>query len=305
MRVTVSGEDAWWSVTAAVGTVGVREVTLLIEDVGGRAAVRQVIVAHRVVPAARDALRTAGVSWLDVAGGRLFLTGPGVLVDVDVPAAGHPRARRDVLSTRVGLDVALAVLVDPHMPHAVRILARQLGRSPSRISEALTSLRERSLVRHDARALLPDLFWAVADVWAGGRPVGLRRPPTQAEAADWALTGAHAAASLGDGILAGPSEALEFFAPDDAAVRAAMHEIGPAPVAAAPATVRPAPAAMVGQNRVPAWDRGGWPLAHPVVVALDLAQTAQGRSHLDVWTPRWTDLRVWEAAPVTEPGGWP
>lgn len=66
-------------------------------------------------------------------------------------------------------------------------------------------------------------------------------------------------------------------------------------VANALATVRVAPVPSVVQQRVdPDINPGAWPPAHPLFVALDLAQdVGRGREILDAWTPEARWARVW------------
>ncbi len=86
---------------------------------------------------------------------------------------------------------------------------------------------------------------------------------------------------------------LDFFVPDQTVVRRAVTLLGAAETAAtAQASVRAAPA--VTQQRIELdTNTLEWPLAHPVFVALDLAQDAgRSREILGTWTPDgWT--RVW------------
>ncbi|MGB3764008.1 MAG: transcriptional regulator, partial [Ornithinimicrobium sp.] len=89
---------------------------------------------------------------------------------------------------------------------------------------------------------------------------------------------------------------LDFFVPDQSVVNRALRLLGPAASSlSAAASIRVAPVPALTTSRVAPSDPGrAWPLAHPLFVALDLAQDpGRGREILDSWTPdpRWT--RVW------------
>jgi len=53
----------------------------------------------------------------------------------------------------------------------VHAVARQIDRSPGRVSEILSELRSQGVVGSDNRPFVPELFWAVAEEW---KPVGIR-----------------------------------------------------------------------------------------------------------------------------------
>ena len=89
---------------------------------------------------------------------------------------------------------------------------------------------------------------------------------------------------------------LDFFVSDQSIVRRATTLLGAATSATtAQAAVRVAPVPAVVQSRVsPIAGFIDWPLAHPVFVALDLAQDmGRGREILNGWTPRDRWIRVW------------
>jgi hypothetical protein len=112
----------------------------------------------------------------------------------------------------------------------------------------------------------------------------------------WALSDSAAAAAYGAPLAFRSDQILDFFVPDQSVIRRATTLLGVADSAShARATVRVAPVPAVVQRRVDhASSPFEWPLAHPLFVALDLAQdVGRGREILDAWTPdgRWT--RVW------------
>ena len=110
------------------------------------------------------------------------------------------------------------------------------------------------------------------------------------------MTDYAAAVAYGAPVAVRSGQALDFFVPDETIVRRAATLLG---VAASPpeggATLRVAPVPAVVQQRMDLRGSGAeWPLAHPLFVALDLAQDqGRGREIVDSWTPddRWT--RVW------------
>lgn len=112
----------------------------------------------------------------------------------------------------------------------------------------------------------------------------------------WALTDSAAAAAYGAPLAFRSGEVLDFFVPDQSVVRRAKTLLGGvASASEARATIRMAPVPAVVERRVDlAAESMEWPLAHPLFVALDLAQdVGRGREILAAWTPdsRWT--RVW------------
>jgi hypothetical protein len=103
------------------------------------------------------------------------------------------------------------------------------------------------------------------------------------------LSGGRAAAALGAGVVLTASWPLELYVADAWALRnlAAEPPSGRARVVGASC---PSPAAL---GLGPAGRRSGFPLAHPVVIALDLAQDrARGREILEAWSPP-RYARVW------------
>jgi hypothetical protein len=112
----------------------------------------------------------------------------------------------------------------------------------------------------------------------------------------WALTDTAAAAAYGAPVAFRAGQRIDFLVPDESVVRRATTLLGAAEsVSKARATIRIAPVPSIVRRRIDL-DTGpvAWPLAHPLFVALDLAQdVGRGREILDAWTPdeRWP--RVW------------
>lgn len=237
-------------------------------------------IADRVTETARRILTTRQAGYYDLRG-RLALRADGMVIDAEVEPLRERSERTSALSGKAGLEVASAVLMLPERGTAVRELARRLGRSASTVSEVLSALRREKLV--DAKNAVTDsrLFWRVADRWATPRTY-LAQLPSPGEGSlsqalrlgledvelgpGWALTDSAAAVAYGAPLADRPSQAR--------------------------ATIKIAPVPAVVQRRVDLdTNPMEWPLAHPLFVALDLAQdVGRGREILDAWTPdeRWS-----------------
>ncbi|MGH3276608.1 MAG: helix-turn-helix domain-containing protein [Streptosporangiaceae bacterium] len=279
-------------------------------------AVLRVLVADRVPERARAELRSHGWGWLDLRG-HLHLAGQGIFVDADVPSALERPERADAFSGPAGLEVACSLLLNPGARRGVRDLARELGRSPSTVSQILGALRRQGLAEDDGTAIVPDLFWETAGSWQpreaalaepprlgdGGASAALRLGLQDAEnETGWALTGTLAAAAYGAPVAARSDYPPEFYIPDMAVLRRATRLLGQASDAGnRAASVRVAPVPVICQRRVaaagprtPPHARRRWPLASPLFAALDLAQDpGRGREILDGWQPPQPWHRVW------------
>ena len=275
------------------------------------ADVMPIMVADRITSDAREYLNREGWSWLDLRG-HVRLTGPGIFVDADVPAAFIPGPRRSGFTGQVSIELATLLLLDPDRPIGVRGAASLLSRAASSVSEALGALRAAGLVDRKNRPAVPELFGELAGQWkpitrdvarlpGGGRErddaalrLGLDHIP---ETTGWALTDTVAAVVYGAPVATRADHPPDFYVPDQAIARRATQVLG---LATSPqvraARLRIAPVAAVCSQRVDvtAWADEEWPLAHPLFVALDLAQDpGRGREILDGWTPRRPWRRVW------------
>ncbi|HWO62965.1 MAG TPA: hypothetical protein VNO31_23330 [Umezawaea sp.] len=275
----------------------------------GDAAV--VVVADRITADARDILSRAGWSWLDLRG-HLRLTGPGLFIDSDVAALVKPDVERQGLVGRVGVELSALLLLDPARRIGVREAAGMLSRSPSSISAAFAAMRSAGLVDEEHRPVVPGLFWELAEHWKpASRDVatvpGLGGERDHAvlhlgldnveSTVGWALTDTVAAAVYGGPVSIRAGHPPDFYVPDQATLRRAVHLLGPAVTSSSRACrIRVAPVPLVCARRIDAtaWANEEWPLADPLFVALDLAQDpGRGREILDAWTPRGTGNRVW------------
>lgn len=272
-----------------------------------------VLVADRLSSACRARLREAGWGWLDRRGHlRIWAPQDGIRVETDIPPLRLKRIDyEDPLSTTVGLEVAIALLLEPGADVSVRALARRLDRAPSAVSTTLKRLREASLVNNKLEQLIPDLFNEVASHWAPHRiPLAGQPKPGEARSLErlqfnlhdpmtpgWALTDTLAASYYGAPLVASSGYPPDFYVPSERILRDAINYFGFAPSYGARAcTISVAPVRAAVTTRV---DRSPVAntellLAHPVFVALELARDpGRGREILDQWNPPGEYTRVW------------
>ena len=272
-----------------------------------------VVVADQLTEEARDLLRRSGWGYLDRRGA-LWLRAAGMLVnDRSLPRLDRRRPRpTGPIRGRVGLGVALHLLMHPHAHDSVRGIAGILRASPSTVHDALASLREQALIDAGGVPLVPELFNITASLWRPER-IPVRREPNPGDRdlelglhdentgdvaeQGWVVGGDVAAAALGAPVVVGSGAPPDFYVPTQALVRRALRRLGECTYDQRGATIAAAPSpAVTGENHYVGSHRAPWlhwPIAHPVVVALDLAQDlSRGREILDDWTPRGFD-RVW------------
>jgi hypothetical protein len=269
------------------------------------------VVGDRVTEAARKILTRRGAGYYDLRG-HLALRSDSIVIDADVDPVTSRIQRRNALSGNAGLEAATALLMQPTAGTAVRELARTLSRSPSTVSEVLAALRHDGLIDERHRVTGTELFWQVADHWAATRTYLTRIPMPGSDSTvtrplrlgldeaerttGWALTDSAAALAYGAPLAVRTDQLLDFYVPDQAILRRAVTLLGAASSQSrARCAIRVAPVPAACSDRVDlATSPFEWPLAHPLFVALDLAQDAgRGREILDAWTPpeRWA--RVW------------
>lgn len=267
----------------------------------------KVLVANRITADARSYLRNTDWGWLDLRG-HMHVVGPGLFVDADIETT-QPRAQRnaDPFSGNSGLEVATDLLLNPREPVRVRSIAKRIGRSPSTVSDVVGRLREAHLI-DGLTAVVPDLFWSLVSAW---QPASLdvaslpgddrillntlKVGQDNGSGPGWALTDSPAALIYGAPIALRRDYPPVLYVPDDATLRRAVQVLGPAATSSTrSATLRAAPVRVVSTHRVTDYSQSAWPLAHPLFVALDLAQDpGRGLEILSEWTPpaRW--IRVW------------
>ena len=268
------------------------------------------VVGDRISEKARRFLVGRNAGYYDLRG-HLVLRADSLVIDADVEPLIERSGRKQALEGKAGLEIAVALLMDPSAGASVRELARSLGRSPSTVSDVFGLLRRDGLVDDHQRVADTRLFWAVVDRWPTSRVHLAQVPPSGAHSrvsvplglgmddpersTGWALTDSAAAAAYGAPVAFRTGQLYDFYVPDQVTIRRAATLLGSAHSAAdARCAVRVAPVPAVCRNRVLVESSPiPWPLAHPLFVALDLAQdVGRGREILDAWTPRgWP--RVW------------
>lgn len=267
------------------------------------------VVADRITAAARTVLLEHRAGYLDLRG-RIALRAPSLILDTDIQPISTRTERTTALAGKAGLEVACAILTDPERSHSIRALARELGRSPSTVSDVLTALRRNNLIDTHNTLSGTELFWLAADHWhtprthlatlpqpddaTAQRPLRMN-PDITDNQPGWALTDAGAAAMYGAPVPFRDNQRLDFYVPDQPIIRRAITLLGTADSAAtARASIRVVPVPAAVRHRVDLDTNSlHWPLAHPVFVALDLAHDiGRGREILDSWTPEGC-IRVW------------
>lgn len=255
------------------------------------------VFADRIAERTRDTLRERGWGWLDRRRGHLRLWQPGLRVDAGIAPRVRtepgPRARNPF--TPAGITLALWLLVHPDEPASPRGIARELSISPGQVSNLLSAFEAHALLRRDRRPLVPELFWALVEQWRPRRyalvgwppPDGLGAP--ELRIAEWVLSDSTAAAAVGAPIVVGGEHPPDYYLPDDEVLRWVLHRSSTAPeYEQRSASVAVAPTSLVCDPRLhgPPGPDGLVDLAHPVVVALDLAtDRARGREAISAWEP--------------------
>jgi len=270
-----------------------------------------ILVGDRVTADARRLLLEARCGYVDLRG-RVDIRSPRLLVGGDIEPLVERSGPRNPLATKAGLQVAMALLTNPERTVVVRELARELRRSPSTVSEVLSALGDDRLIDERRRVTDEKLFWSVADHWPNQRQ-GLAAVPTPGAFTDltkplklgledvqgqegWALTDLAAAGVWGAPVAVRADQPLDFFVPDENVARRARTLLGAARTAAeAACTIRVAPVPEICRRRYDSSrNQFEWPLAHPVVVALDLAQDrGRGREIVADWQSSSWWVRVW------------
>lgn len=263
-----------------------------------------VVVADRVSADARRELAARGWGWVDRRGhARLWSAGVHVAAEFEPLQAPSPAGRFASAFPPVGIEVALALLTDPERSWSVTELAAHIGRAAGGVSERLRSLRDAGLVDRRNRPIVPDLFWELVGPWHQ-RPTGLATFPGLdgpfdqlswlGIPTDWVLTDTQAALLLGSPVIASGEGPPDFYVPQPSMVDAAAAHFGPARSQPA-ATVRAVRFAGVHAPAPFSRTAAGFAVAHPVVVALDLAHDrSRGREIVEGWDPAPLGvIRVW------------
>ncbi|HEY5250522.1 MAG TPA: hypothetical protein VIJ09_02620 [Acidimicrobiales bacterium] len=251
---------------------------------------QSLVVADRFSPRARDLLAEHRIGWLDRRGHLRLVLPPGIFIDRDIdPLIVEGRNGANPFTT-VGLDVAIALLLDPTEPPGVREISRRTKTSAGRVSQLLQELRTQGLVNRDGTPAIPDLFEAVVGAWKprwvalGGTP-----PPDPT----LRLSGLRAAIWHGVPLVVTDDWPAELYVRDEFALRRLVRTYP----AAVEQTIQPAARVAICPSPYGFDQAGGdnvdFPVVNHVVVALDLAQDqGRGREALDQWHPEGV-IRVW------------
>jgi len=322
-RVTIEmgGREPWPAVIHTRTSLSPREALALIAPGADDGA--HIVVADQIATEAKEHLAAAGWSWLDRRS-ELHLRHGDTTIEVRLPPGGlHPEpAARTALAApasdgpirgRAGISYAAALLLgSAEHPPSIRSVARQIGMSPSTVSEAAALLRAGGYIRPDGEPELPDLFDALVAVWRPQHvsPVAIRPLPDDLECLEpnvddleelgWAQGGDEAALAWGAPMfLSGDRPWI--WVPDLPTARRAERRLGSADWsdAAGIIAVPPTPLVCMGRRRAP-MDTIDWPTPHPLYLALDLARDpGRGREILDGWKPPepvpypWTPESEW------------
>ena len=249
------------------------------------------VVADRFSPKARTVLEEHHIGWLDRRGHLRLVMAPGIFIDRDIdPLIVHTRSRGANIFTSVGLDVALALMLDPAEKLGVREISRRTQASVGRVSELLGEMRQQGLVNRDGSAAIPELFDSVVDAWTPAWITLGEIPPPDAAVH---LGGLLAAIRLGVPLAATEDWPPDLYVRDEFALRRLVRTYPPEgdgrPSPAARAAICPSPFGFDQIGEV----AGAFPIVNHVIVALDLAQDqGRGREALAQWDPPGA-LRVW------------
>jgi len=263
-----------------------------------------IVVADRLSEDARSELAALGWGWVDRRGHvRVWTKGLRISSSIDALRADAPAERFASVFPPVGIEVALALLEAPARDWSVKDLAATTGRAAGGVSERLRALREAGLVDRANRPIVPELFWELVGAWHQ-RPTGLGSFPGLdgpfeqlswlGLPGDWVLTDTQAALLLGAPVIASSDDPPDFYAPQASMLDAAVSHFGPSRGQPA-ATIRLARYAGLHTPEPFRRTKSGIAVAHPVVVALDLAHDrGRGREMVEGWDPAPLGVtRVW------------
>jgi hypothetical protein len=305
LAVTIAGHRLRLRVRATAYLT--RERLSALGSPTGRGVV-DVVVADRITERARQGLNEAGWNWFDRRGHLRLIPADAVGIAIDRGDLQALERRREAAGRQApltglgGRAVAYALLTDPATPLAVRRSAARFGLAPSTVSAALADMRSKGLIDASGRPVLPELFWELADAWPQDRTwlrdrpkpndAGIRGPDAQAPT--WRLTGQRAAIAWGAPTVAA-DPGLDLYVPGPVVVTIAVRTYERASPGEHTTSIAVAPVRRVAEEPSPPQLEEGWPLAHPVAVALELAQDrGRGREILSDWSPPEAYQRVWD-----------
>lgn len=303
-HAVLAGEHAPWHVGATVDgihiKIQVKAASIVTTETVARMKtpmvpgnVVRIVVGDRITAEARKAIRDEGWGLFDRRG-RLMIRADGVLIDVAVPA--DERRTTNITKTISGaaaISYAVALLLAPESPPALREVARQSGFSNSSIFSANKRLKSDCLIQADKRPLVPELFWALAEQWRP-QPIALATLPP-VDDLGWIVAGTLGAVAWGAPVVVGMGYPPDFYVASPAHLRRASTNLGVASRFHDRAcTVSVAPTPLVFAHRCrPDIAGPDWQFAHGLFAALDLAQDkSRGAEILSDWFPA-DFTRVW------------
>jgi len=246
-----------------------------------------VVIADRISEPGRRILRDAGWGWLDRRG-HVRLWASGVRIDSAIPGVVPERSGPSSPWTQVGLEVALAALIDPTEPVTARRIAPRIGRSVGAVHELLGRFGQDGLIGRSSRMPLhPDLFRETAAHWPDNGWTPLAVPATELGSrvgADVVVRADERAATLGGARIAAVTDLpARCYLTSPAAMRRARQFVDrESPTRT---WVRTPPVRWLPLNdEHPADDEHPWQVAHPIVCAIRLAaDPARGREIVEAW----------------------
>lgn len=247
------------------------------------------VVADRISEAGRAVLRDAGWGWLDRRG-HLRLWARGARIEAQLPPSASSAARPSPANawTTVGLEIALAALIDPAAPVTARRVAAVIGRSVGATHELIGRFVEIGLIGPKTHLpLLPELFWETSARWPDdgwtGLPIALDALAERVGGGQLVRVDERAATLGGARIAAAGDLPARCYVTSPAALRRARASVARGePVRT---WVRAAPVSWLPGNPDHAPDDAHpWMVAHPMVCALRLAaDPSRGREIVEGW----------------------
>lgn len=262
------------------------ELAQLVADAPSRRPA--VVVADRISEPGREVLRRAGWGWLDRRG-HLRMWTSGVRIEAPVPGIADNSGGTGANPwTTVGLELALAALIDPAQPVTARRMAPIIDRSVGAVHDIIGRFSTVGLVGNASHLpLLPDLFWETAAHWPDdewlGLPVSLEAIAERLGSPALVRVDERAATLGGARIPAAGDLPARAYVPNARTLRRVR---GLADRSEKTQTwVRVSPVTYLPENLDhPPNQLHPWRVAHPMICALRLAaDPARGREVVDDW----------------------
>lgn len=247
-----------------------------------------VVVADRISEPGREELRDSGWGWLDRRG-HLRVWTPGVRIEGPIPARDQdPHPTSTNAWTTVGLEIALAALIEPTRAVTARSIAPLIGRSVGAVHQIIGRFNHIGLIGSATnRPLLPDLFWETSAHWPEegwmALPIDLEELSGVVTAEALVRVDERAATLGGARIPAAGDLPARVYITASGVLRRARRLADPQ--LPARSWIREAPIDWVPTHSdYPPNDDHPWLIAHPMICALRLARDrARGREIVADW----------------------